>query len=140
MALRVRKLLLTAIYEKLSKLSMTTKMYVLRDDLIDTTMLNCEDQMKNQAFFYAGPIVQIIGLLFVWILSDGVVLAIAFALLLLISLAQFWLISRQYMNNDLASLHNSSRLQLISNAIQGYKTMKANAAEDEIVKKINLER
>ena len=140
MALRVRKLLLTAIYEKLSKLSMTTKMYVLRDDLIDTTMLNCEDQMKNQAFFYAGPIVQIIGLLFVWILSDGVVLAIAFALLLLISLAQFWLISRQYMNNDLASLHNSNRLQLISNAIQGYKTMKANAAEDEIVKKINLER
>lgn len=140
MSLKMRKIAISALYDKIGKLSVKSLSQTVSDKLINGYMLNLENQLKNMAFYMAAPILYLLCLGFVYILTDWQHVLIILGLLAVVSLIQliFFNLQGDYLAYN--SMCNAERTKLVKDMVEGNRSVKENAGEKLYIERIKAAR
>lgn len=132
MALEIRKMLISAIYDKVNKLSMRSLTETNSGKLItlvSSDIFTLERSLAMLPFGLASPFINLVCYGLIWYIAGWPYAIAIFGLWILTILLQMWTARRQRICKNNEAMSNDERMKLVNDMITGIHTIKAYAWE-----------
>lgn len=143
MSLEVRKVLISAIYDKVSRLTMRSLTATNQGRLItmvSSDIFGLERSLAMAPFGLSAPFINLVSYGLIWYIAGWPYTIAIFGLWVVIILLQMWTTRRQMIMKQTESRRNDERMKLINDMITGISTIKAYAWEKHYQKKVRDQR